>query len=197
MPHAVPHSPTRVTYAIGKVEVPVVSRFAEGTVLTAEAAAALNQLIQENTRNNLYARWKREDEQGLEKHKGFASRAEEAVAYQSAYVFGGRKSGRPASATHDPVRAEAFTIMVRMIKNQLQTMGKPIKGKTELIHKQANALLDATEFTTVRMQETIEAVWASAREYAAKLQEVGSDTLDGLDFGSDTQDEPHAEAADH
>lgn len=186
MPHETPHNATSVTYAIGKVEVPVVARYAEGYTLNANEAAALNQLIQENTRNNLHQKWKKEDEKG--EGKSVAERLEEAVSYQTEYQFGVRRSGRPTSVVHDPVRAEARNIIIRAIKAQLQKNGKSIKGKAEAINKQAEALLDSDK-------AFVRQAWDAARDYVAKMQEVGNDELGDLS-ALESDPAPVAEAAE-
>lgn len=174
MPHENPHNATRVTYAIGNVEVPVVARYAEGHTLTAHEAAALNQLIQENTRNNLYQKWKKQDEKG--EGKSVAERQDEAIEYQTTYEFGVRRAGRPTSVTHDPVKAEALNIIIRAIKNKLQAKGKAVKGKAELIKAQAEKILEeGGAFAQAAMQ--------SAKEYVEQMQAMAG-ASDDLGLGS-------------
>lgn len=176
MPHEVAQNVTRITYAIGKIEVPVVTKFAEGHTLNAAEASALNQLVQENSRNNLYQRWKKEDTEGT--GKGAEARLAEAIAYQNAYEFGGRKAGRTTAVAHDPVRAEAMNIMIRAIKDQMAAKNMQIKGKAEAIKKQAEVLLASEKPVAL-------ATWAKAREYVAQLQAIGADELGDLEILAD------------
>lgn len=172
MPHEAPQNASRVTYAIGKIDVPCVTRFAEGHVMNEFEAAALNQLVQENTRNNLHQKWKREDDKGEGKSR--EERVAEAIEYQTNYQFGVRRSGRPTSVVKDPVRAEALNIMKRLITQQLAANKKPIKGRGEEILARAEALLDSEKPIAL-------SVWEKAREAVARMKEAADSLAGELD----------------
>lgn len=165
MPHEIPHHPTKITFAIGKVDVPLFTRYQEGNILTAAEANALNQLVQENTRNNLLQKWKRQDE--TNQGEGHDARLAEALKYMDEYEFGTRRGGRPSTATFDPVEHEAINILKRMIKARMVAQGKQVKGMAEKIDEQARTILKSGNATAQKVLD-------SARVYVAKLQEIGA-----------------------
>jgi hypothetical protein len=129
-------TPTQaITIAGTRFTVPV--RYAEGHVLTAGEANALNQTYLENCRNNLSGRAKD------------GTLTQEIVdQYAASYVFGQRTGG---VASADPVESMALTIARKRVKSGGMSAAQITKAARELlasdrgasIRKAARAMVEA------------------------------------------------------
>lgn len=117
-------------YTIAKHKFNVFKPFAEGSVLTPEEAAALNQTFAENIRNNFATKIKEHEEAGT-----FDETAIQAAldAYQETYVFG-KRPGRPGGAgSHtgsrksDPVKTRAMELARAAVRRKIVEVGGNLK----------------------------------------------------------------------
>lgn len=97
--------------------------YAEGHTLTANEAAAMNQLFHENLRNNFAAKVKAalESVGGAVDQLDQDSLQSEFDAYATSYEFGARRAGTRVPA--DPVGREAVKIARKMIADALKAKG--------------------------------------------------------------------------
>lgn len=108
---------TLATIAGTTVNVP--QPFAEGYALTANEAAAMNQLLTENLRNNIAGRAKK----AKEENKAFDMQAE-LDSYAMNYQFGARSVGFRAT---DPVEKEMRAMARKKIEAALKLKGIKLK----------------------------------------------------------------------
>ncbi len=90
--------------------------FLEGHKCTGNEAAALNQILVENTRNNFAKRVKTAVENGT---MDAGAMQKELDAYLTSYEFGIRRGGGPS----DPVGKEANSLAKQIIQNALRKKG--------------------------------------------------------------------------
>lgn len=136
--------------------------YEEGHVCSSNEAHALAQTAHENIRNNLATRFKkmRESVEGGPPPEEYQREAE---AYAAAYEFGVR-----ATASSDPVKAEAMRLATDRIKNAIRKKGhKLVDFSAEAIRKlAANAIT----------QHPV--IMEMARERVAQLTAIGEKELD-------------------
>lgn len=113
--------------------VTVTPRYIEAQVLTLTAgeAAALNQQMFENVRNNIAAGLKEKDEKG----EAYDLQAE-YDNYFNQYVFGVRATNGTGTPRRDPIEAEAFAQIKAAIKAELKK--RNLKATTEAINEKAD-----------------------------------------------------------
>jgi len=100
--------------------------FAEGHVLTAGEASALNQTYAENLRNNFAKTVKASKEAGTFEHAG----AQAALAeYAASYAFGVRSSGTRTAV--DPVEKKATDLASSIVKAKLTEKGIKMSALAE------------------------------------------------------------------
>ena len=142
----------------------VEARFAEGHVLTANEASALNQTFFENLRNN------------------FASKAKEGAdqaafdEYAASYQFGVRTGG---GGSRDPIEVEAMSIARDTVKDMIRKAGKKLSDySAAAISETAGKLLGHE----VKGQEIRELAKKRVAEMqSAAGQSVDLDLLSGLE----------------
>src|SRR4051812_23750391 len=119
--------PETITIAERPFQVP--NPFAEGHVLTASQADALNQTFHENIRNNLAKKLKEVTD---------PTEAQKIVdEYANDYEFGVRGGG---GGSRDPVMTEALSMAREIVKRQLQKKGHKISGEGAVTAKEITAL---------------------------------------------------------
>ena len=144
-------------------EFEVEDRYAEGHVLTANEASAMNQLRRENIRNNTASKVKAFVEGG----GNAADFQDEITSIADAYEFGARAVGTGVS--RDPVASEARTLARQAVNKALKAAGKKKEDFTE---EQYNAAI-------AKAAEN-EAIVNLARERVAAKQNLGAVSLDEL-----------------
>jgi hypothetical protein len=139
-------------------------RYEEGHELSAGEAAALNQMLHENLRNNFATRVKKAIDNG-----GFDQVAlqSEFDKYAEQYQFGSRARGGPRIA--DPILKEARAICRLKIDSSLKAKGMSIRDVT----KKALA---------TKMAELIQRpdILELARQRVAELQAIAAEDLAGF-----------------
>jgi hypothetical protein len=117
-------------------------RFAEGHVLTANEANALNQTFFENLRNNFAGRVKKVKEEHGENIESVMDELQgEFDTYAEAYEFGVRKTAAPK----DPVTAKALVLAKQAIRTAIQASGAKVKDYTAEAIEEAAANYLKTE----------------------------------------------------
>lgn len=110
------------TITIQDVTFTIPAPYSEGHVLVANEAAALNQLLGENIRNNFAAKMKKAKEEG--KTLGQSDLDE----YAASYSFGVRSGGGPKL---DPIEREARILAAEQVKKLFKQKGIKIKDAEE------------------------------------------------------------------
>lgn len=147
-----------ITIAGHKFSIP--QPYAEGHVLTAGEASALNQTFAENVRNNMAKKVK---------ELGDTTDAHEAVEkYAEEYQFGVRNAAGPRVA-RDPVRAEAISLAKAKIREALKAKGQ--KAEADAIAEAAEKLVDSRPEYLEKAKEIV-AARASAKE-SISLEDLG------------------------
>lgn len=142
------------TITIQGLEFVVPVRYAEGHVVTANEAAALNQTYHENLRNNFAntIRAKKEELFGVKGEDGKVSIPDDAAlddeqlselqsrldAYAAEYEFARRTGGGRAPA--DPVEKEALNLAKQAIRTALRSQNR--KADADTIEAAAKQLVD-------------------------------------------------------
>lgn len=145
----------------------------EGHVLTAGEAAALNQVLHENVRNNMALRVNKAKEE-LQEGKTLEEDAlrAEFEAYAQAYEFGTRNAGGSSTprASLDPVEREALNMAKALVRQALKANNYSIKvvGE-EKIGELAKELLANNPAITEQAKSIVES-----------RKQVGSLSLTGL-----------------
>lgn len=120
-------------------------RYAEGHSLTANEAAALNQVMFENVGNNLRKTIKEGKTPDAELQKLFNS-------YVKDYQFGVRS----ARAAGDPVAAEAHKMAVAYVKDQIRGAGKKVADYTTAqINEAASQVVESDPAYTEAAKKTV------------------------------------------
>ena len=101
----------------------IAAPYAEGHSLTANEAAALNQLRAENIRNNFAARMKKAVE---DKQPELGQ--PELDAYDASYQFGVRQAGK---LPQDPIEKEAYKLAESAVISALKARGTKLKELPE------------------------------------------------------------------
>ena len=148
----------------------VEARFAEGHVLTANEASALNQTFYENLRNN------------------FASKAKEGAdqaafdEYAASYQFGVRTGG----GSRDPIEVEAMSIARDTVKDMIRKAGKKLSDYSAAAISETAGKLLAHEVKGPEIREL-------ARKRVAEMQSAAGQSVD-LDLLSGLEAKPTEEA---
>lgn len=137
--------------------------FADGHTCNANQAAALNQLLTENVRNNFAGRIKKAEEAGAA-----VPTQEELDTYIAGYEFGVRSGGGGSS---DPVSKEAMNIARDLVKNAIaKKEGVKLSDVSAAeITKLAKGVLDG---------EKGEAIRKKAAKIVKDREALASDELD-------------------
>ena len=147
----------------------------EGHQLTSGEAAALNQVLAENLRNNFAAQIKRHDEakaKALAEGKEFSDPAPTQAdldAYIADYDFGVRRTG--ARQVVDPIEKEALTLAVSQVKEALRKKGLKVSDVgteriKELATQAVEQYLKVTTTTSAGFNSVTFAVCATRAPYA-------------------------------
>lgn len=111
-------------------ELSVAVPYAEGSVLQANEAEALNQTLTENLRNNFATRLRQRQDEAAQEGTTYEPDMGELQAefdeYVSTYEFGVRRAGT-VRASADPVEREALKMAERQVKSAIQLKGYKIK----------------------------------------------------------------------
>ena len=149
----------------------VEARFAEGHVLTANEASALNQTFFENLRNN------------------FAGKAKEGAdqaafdEYAASYQFGVRTGG---GGSRDPIEVEAMSIARDTVKDMIRKAGKKLSDYSAAAISETAGKLLAHEVKGPEIREL-------ARKRVAEMQSAAGQSVD-LDLLSGLEAKPTEEA---
>lgn len=141
--------------------------FAEGHVVNANEAAALNQLVRENLRNNFASRVQKalEEVEGKVESLNVQELQTELDTYASEYEFGVRRSG--VRVPSDPVGREAQKIATALVLAGLKSKG-----------------LKKDQLPEGKFEELVESTMAREDVRAAAKTRVEATTqLMGLDLG--------------
>ena len=142
----------------------VEARFAEGHVLTANEASALNQTFFENLRNN------------------FAGKAKEGAdqaafdEYAASYQFGVRTGG---GGSRDPIEVEAMSIARDTVKDMIRKAGKKLSDYSAAAISETAGKLLAHEVKGPEIRELAKKRVAEMQSAAG--QSVDLDLLSGLE----------------
>lgn len=134
----------------------VEARFAEGHVLTANEASALNQTFFENLRNN------------------FAGKAKEGAdqaafyEYAASYQFGVRTGG---GGSRDPIEVEAMSIARDTVKDMIRKAGKKLSDYSAAAISETAGKLLAHEVKGPEIREL-------ARKRVAEMQSAAGQSVD-------------------
>lgn len=113
------------------VKLTVPQPYTEGHQLTENEAAALNQVLSENLRNNFAAQIRRakdEAEKAGEKYQPDAEALQtEMDQYVAEYEFGVKRTGAASTAHLDPVEKEMHTLARNAIKQAIMAKGVKLK----------------------------------------------------------------------
>lgn len=159
-------TPARDSITIQGETFTVPQPYAEGHVLKANEAGALNQVFAENLRNNFASKVKAAKEANTFDLETLQS---ELDSYAEEYEFGVRTGG---GRTGDPVMAEAMEIMRDKVRKAIKKSGGNLKDfKPADISTRAKA-----EFT--KNSPAAQAVLKLAQERVAAMQDVADVELD-------------------
>lgn len=151
----------------------VEARYAEGHVLSANEASALNQVLFENLRNN------------------FANKAKEGAdqaafdEYAASYQFGVRTGG---GGSRDPIEVEAMNIARDTVKDLIRKQGKKLADYKAAAISETAAKLLAHEVKGPEIREL-------ARKRVAEMQSAAGQAVD-LDLLAGLEPSAPAEAGD-
>lgn len=168
------------------VPVEVQERYKEGDTLKENEAAALNQTLRENVRNNC-ASHVREAKENVARANGWFKEDDETPdvtnvtvdhldmesiqafidKYASEYEFGARTGG--GGRTADPVIREARTIAMDLVKNAIRDKGANISSYET---KELNKLRDQV------LEKHNDQIMARAKERVAAAQSINVDDID-------------------
>lgn len=164
MPSITDQTP-RESFTVNKEVFKIAEPYAEGHVLTAGEAGALNQTFAENIRNNFAKRVEKAKEDGTYDAELFQSQID---TYADEYEFGVRAS----RTSGDPVMAEAMDIMRDKVRKSLLKAGHKLKDvKSAQITERAKA-----EFT--KNSPAAQAVLELAKQRVAAAQDIADVELE-------------------
>lgn len=152
----------------------VEARFAEGHVLTANEASALNQTFFENLRNNFA---------GKAKEGGEGASQEAFDAYAASYQFGVRTGG---GGSRDPIEVEAMSIARDTVKDMIRKAGKKLSDYSATAISETAGKLLAHEVKGPEIREL-------AKKRVAEMQSAAGQSVD-LDLLSGLEAKPTEEA---
>jgi hypothetical protein len=138
----------------------------EGHQVNANEAAALNQVLAENVRNNFAARVKKAQENGEDQDTLQA----ELDQYVAEYEFGVRRGGGGATPSKDPVEKEAENLAKAKVKEALKAKGHKISdvSNEKIAELTRNALDKYPEFRE------------QAKQIVEARQSVGSEIMEDI-----------------
>lgn len=146
------------------------SRYAEGHVLTAGEASALNQTFHENLRNNFAKKVKEAEAAGAFDPAEFQTTLD---AYAETYQFGVRPIGGGGSgAKVDPVESEARSLAKSAIAASIKARGQKIKDFS------AEAIGNAIDKLLAKDPSYL----ATAKERVAQKANIAKTSLEDLDL---------------
>lgn len=164
----------------------VADKFNEGHTLTANEAAAMNQLFRENVRNNFAAKVTKAKEANAFDLSAFQAQLD---TYASTYEFGVRVTrGGGTGSKSDPVAKEAFNLALEAVKNAIKAKGHTV-GKNGVPLEQVKA--KAAELAQDPSKPYLEA----ARKRVEEMQSIAGQSLDDILGGVDSDAPAEAEAA--
>lgn len=141
------------TVTIQGFEFSIPARYAEGHVLNANEASAMNQLFAENVRNNAASKIKKAKAEAEEAGTEFsldADRGDEAgslrqeiQAYAETYEFGARVAR--ASEPVDPIQKEAYRIATDLVLGKLRDANVKKKDLADGVFDETVAKIQAGE----------------------------------------------------
>lgn len=134
--------------------------FAEGQTLTTNEAAALNQVLVENVRNNMASQIKKAKDEG----KDLPTQAD-VDKYVEEYEFGARRGGAPA----DPVEREALEIAKGLVRDALKNKGYKLGDV---------AASDVTKLANDVLEKHGEQIRKQAAAIVKQREKVGIESLD-------------------
>lgn len=141
----IPANCPRADITIQEHIVSVPCPFAEGHVLNAGEAAALNQVFHENIRNNVSKKIDAWEKNGTSVQAG-------VDAYITEYEFGVRKTG-----PRDPVHAMAVEIAIEKVKEAIRKTGASLKSvSAEDIRERAEKAVAENPKFLQRAKEIVE-----------------------------------------
>lgn len=158
--------------------------YAEGHVLTANEAGALNQVFAENVRNNLASKVKEAKEAGAFDALEFQATVD---AYTSSYEFGVRSGG--GGRVGDPVQAEALDIARDIVRDSLRKKGY------KLADVKAAQITELAKGVLAKGNATSEAILEQARQRVEARRAIADIELDSLEVSEgagegETEDQP-------
>ena len=134
----------REEITIQGVDFTIATRYAEGHTLTANEAAALNQMRAENIANNFRSKIKAAIEAN---DLDVDALQAELDAYADTYEFGLRRTATPK----DPVAAKALSLAKAAIRAAIQAQGKKVRDfAPEAIEDAAIRLLNTPKGEEIR-----------------------------------------------
>lgn len=134
--------------------------YKEGHQCSTNEAAALNQLLKENVRNNLATNLQKQKDADAFDHAEFQKSLD---AYVAEYEFGQRRGGG-GGRTSDPVEKEAKQIARDLVKKKLQEQGHKL---ADIPNKEINRLADQAVEQYPQIRERAKAT-VEARQKAAE-----------------------------
>jgi hypothetical protein len=138
------------TITISKRQFTVEPRYAEGHTLKANEAAALNQTLFENLRNN----FKTKADEGATQ--------EDFDAYAKSYEFGVRTGG--GGGSRDPIEVEAMNLAREAVRKQIVAKGGKVSDYTAAsISEVAAKLVEARPEFREKARERVEQMQAAAQ----------------------------------
>lgn len=158
-------------FTIAKVKFNLAPRYAEGHVLTANEANAMNQTFFENIRNNLSKLVKESLDPNSEKPLTVEELQTKVDEYAAAYVFGAGRSTSNA-IVRDPVDKEALRLARNALAAYLKKIGKKKEDLTEEAYDNALAKIANSEEIRKQAQTIVDAANA-ANEITSTLSDMG------------------------
>lgn len=155
------------TLTIAGTAYSVEPRYAEGHVLTANEASALNQTYFENLRNNFASK---------AKEGGDGATQEAFNAYAASYQFGVRTGG---GSSRDPIQVEAMNIARDTVKDLIRKTGKKLADYSAAAISETASKLLAHETKGPEILELAKKRVAEMQSAAG--QSVDLDLLAGLE----------------
>lgn len=176
------------TVTISSRQFTVPTPFEDGHVITANQAAALNQVFAENLRNNFAGKVKAALEAGAFDQDAMQS---ELDAYAESYEFGRSISGGGGSAVRgDPVMSEARAIARAALSAKLRASGRKVSDVSKDKMDAAIAMLLERDPNIRAEAERRVAEKKALLESATSS--VGDDPFAGIDFGDGQTETPVA-----
>lgn len=181
--HATEESPTVAdmkTIQIAGVNFEAPFKYAEGHVLTAVEAKALNQTRFENLRNNFATTVKASNE-GKEGSVSADNLATTFAEYEAAYDFATPGAGGSTSRTLDPIEKEAFGLARDMVKAALAAKGRTYSPPKDASEAEKNTYKAQIAAKVEEVAAREEVVAAAKKNVAARAKSLAA-ISEGLDL---------------